>query len=144
MVCSFVLLPAQRGSIDSSDAVLFQQSGQRSLANPLSRARRRQALPKVECPGRRGVGGHRGEELGAVAAELLPHPVREARPVPRQVLAEPRPVGQFNDRRVGRFQASQAMRVGPQGGGENPRIPAIILRTRRREAVPEAVELFLG
>ena len=34
------------------------------------------------------------------------------------------------------------MRVGPQRGSQNPRIPAIVLRTRRREAVPEAVELL--
>ena len=122
--------------------MLLQHSGERHLANALARTRRRQAPPQVECPLRRDVVVHRVEELRIVAPELLPHPIRQANAFPRQVLVETRPLPQLDDRRVGRFQPSQTVRVGTQRRGEHPRVAPVVLRARRRHAVPEAVELL--
>ena len=122
--------------------MLLQHSGERYLANALTRTRRRQAPPQVECPRRRDVVVNRVEELRIVAPELLPHPIRQANAFPRQVLVETRPLPQLDDRRVGRFQPSQTVRVGTQRRGEYPRVPPVVLRARRREAVPETVELL--
>ena len=82
----------RRRGIDPTDAVLFQHAGQRQPANPLSRARGRQAPPQVERPRRRDVVVNRGEELWIVAPELLPHLIRQAHAFPRQLLAQPRPL----------------------------------------------------
>ena len=82
----------QRRGIDPTDAVLFQHSGQGHAANPLARARGRQAPPQVERPRRRDVVVNRGEELWIVAPELLPHLIRQAHAFPRQLLAQPRPL----------------------------------------------------
>ena len=133
---------AQRRRADPTDAVLLQHSGERDLANALTRARRRQVLPEVERPRRRNVVVNRVEELRVVAPELLPYPIRQPNAFPRQVFVETRPLPQFNDRRVGRFQPSQTVRVGTQRRGEYPRVPPVVLRARRREAVPETVELL--
>ena len=61
---------AQRRRADPTDAVLLQHSGERNLANALTRARRRQVLPEVERPRRRNVVVNRVEELRVVASEI--------------------------------------------------------------------------
>ena len=133
---------AQRRGIDPADAVLFQHPGQRYLANPLPRARRRKALPQVQRPRRRDVVVNRVEELRVVAPELVPHSVGQANAFPRQFLAQTRPLAQLDDCRVGRLQPPQTVRVGTQRRGEHSRVPPVVLRARRREAVAETVELF--
>ena len=60
---------------------------------------------------------------------LLTHPIREANAFPRQVLVETRPLPQFNDLRVGRFQPSQTAASPPS---------ATALRRRARTPVPRA------
>ena len=110
--------------------------------NALRRGRRRQAPPQSERPWRREVVADRSEELRVVAPELLAHPVRQARAFPSQVLADARPLPQFDDRRVGRLEPSQTVRVGAQCRGQDPCVPSVVLCARRREAVPEAVELL--
>ena len=133
---------AQRRGIDPADAVLFRHSGQRHLANPLARARRRQAPPQVERPRRRDIVVNRVEELRVVAPELVPYLIRQANAFPRQVLAQTRPLTQPDDCRVGRLQPSKTVRVGTQRRGEHPRVPPVVLRARRRDAITEAVELL--
>ena len=100
---------AQRRGIDPADAVLFQHPGQRYLANPLPRARRRKALPQVERPRRRDVVVNRVEELRVVAPELVPHSVGQANAFTRQFLAQTRPLAQLDDCRVGRLQPPQTV-----------------------------------
>ena len=128
--------------VDPADAVLFQHSGQRHLANPLACAQRRQAPPKVERPRRREIAVNRVEELRVVAPELVPHLIRQANAFPRQVLAQTRPLTQPDDCRVGRLQPSKTVRVGTQRRGEHARVPPVVLRARRRDAITEAVELL--
>ena len=60
----------------------------------------------------------------------------------RQFLAQTRPLAQLDDCRVGRLQPPQTVRVGTQRRGEHSRVPPVVLRARRREAVAETVELF--
>ena len=69
---------AKRRGVDPADAVLLQHLGQRHLANPLARARRRQAPPQVERPRRRDVAVNRIEKLRGVAPELVSHSGRGA------------------------------------------------------------------
>ena len=78
--------------VDPTDAVLFQHPGQGHPANPLASARGRQAPPQVERPRRRDIVVNRVEELRVVTPELLPHPIRQAHALPRQLLAQARPL----------------------------------------------------
>ena len=122
--------------------MLLQHSGERYLANALTRTRRRQAPPQVECPRRRDVVVNRVEELRIVAPELLPHLIRQAHAFPRQFLIQARPLAQFDDRRVGRLEPSQTVRVGTQRRGQHPRVPPVVFRARWRKAITEAVKLL--
>ena len=77
--------------------------------------------------------------------ELVPYLIRQANAFPRQVLAQTRPlVTQPDDWRVGRLvaQPSKTVRVGTQRRGEHARVPPVVLRARRRDAITEAVELL--
>ena len=58
----------------------------------------------------------------------------------RQVLAQPRPLPQLDDLRVGRLQPPETVRVGPQRRGQHPRVPTVVLRARRRDTVPGLIE----
>ena len=85
---------------------------------------------------------HRVEELWVVAPELLPHAVGQTHAFSRQVLVQARPLPQLDDRRVGRLQPPETMRVGTQRRGQHASVPPVVLRPGRRQAVSKAVELF--
>ena len=67
---------AQCRGVDPTNAMLFQHSGERRLANALARARSGQIPPQVERQRRRDVVVNRVKELRVIAPELLAHPVR--------------------------------------------------------------------
>ena len=72
--------------------MLFQHSGQGHPADPLARARGRQAPPELERPRRRDIVVNRVEELRVVTPELLPHLIRQAYAFPRQCFVQARPL----------------------------------------------------
>ena len=122
--------------------MLLQQLGECRLANPPGLARGRQTPPQLESPRRRHVVADRVQELRVVAPQLLTHPVRQPDAFPRQVVAQPRPLAQFDDGRVRRLQPSEAVRVGAQRRGQHARVAAVVLGPGRRQPVAEAVELL--
>ncbi|KPL51899.1 hypothetical protein ABB55_06390 [Prosthecomicrobium hirschii] len=128
-------------SCEAADAVALEQSGDGLLAHPPRLLGRGKERPQVEKPAGRDIVGE-VKDLRIVAPELFADAVAQSVALGPQFLSHARPLPQLDQHRVERREPAETPAVGPERVGQDLRIPAVVLGTGGREAIPEAIELL--
>ena len=118
---------------DPPDPVALEKALKGPALDPPGLRGRRHLGPEVEDPGLDHA-ADRIEDLRIVAPQLLPHAVRQARAVPRELLVDPRPRPEFDDDRVDEVDPAEVVEIGPQRVGEDAGVEAVVLGAGGRVA----------
>ena len=121
---------------DPPDPVALEKPFEGPALDPPGLRGRRNLGPEIENPGLDHV-SDRFKDLRIVAPQLLPHPVRQAGAVPREILVDPRPRPEFDDDRIDGIDPAEVVKIGPQSVGEDAGVEAVVLGPRGRVAVAE-------